>query len=126
MNRTEFEEFIKDTYGVTADYPWNSDSTTAVFRHEGNKKWFALAMLLHPSRLGLEGDTNVWAVNLKCPSAMIGAFLQEKGVFPAYHMNKSHWITVLIDVVDRELFLNLIDISFELTAEKIKKKRGAK
>ena len=121
MNRTELEKFIADAYGVAAEYPWKSDPHSAVFRHDSNKKWFALVMLLHPSRLGLEGDTAVWAVNLKCDRAMIGAFLQEKGIYPAYHMNKTHWITVRLDEVDDAMLVNLIDISFDLTDVKINK-----
>lgn len=50
---------------------------------------------------------------------MIGGLRKEEGILPAYHMNKEHWITVLLDgTVEKEEICNLIDISFELTIKK--------
>ena len=49
-------------------------------------------------------------------------FLQEKGIFPAYHMSKTCWISVLLDgSVSDETLSFLIDVSFELTSKKSKK-----
>ena len=46
-----------------------------------------------------------------------------EGYFPAYHMNKTSWITVALDgsVPDDEVKL-LLDMSFEATAPKMRKK----
>ena len=54
---------------------------------------------------------------------MIGSFLNKEGYFPAYHMNKTSWITVALDgsVPDDEIRM-LLDMSFEATAPKIRKK----
>ena len=38
MTRQDFEAMVFDLYGVKADYPFEDDFTTGVFRHEGNKK----------------------------------------------------------------------------------------
>ena len=47
---------------------------------------------------------------------------QESGVYPAYHMNKEHWISVILDEsTDRELTEKLLDMSVNLTATVIKK-----
>ena len=52
---------------------------------------------------------------------MMGSFLDEIGIFPAYHMSKTCWISVLLDgSVDADTLAFLIDISFELTAKKRK------
>ncbi|MCI9221555.1 MAG: MmcQ protein, partial [Lachnospiraceae bacterium] len=41
---------------------------------------------------------------------------------PAYHMNKEHWITVLLDgTVEESKVCGLIDVSFAATASKKKK-----
>lgn len=47
-----------------------------------------------------------------------------EGYFPAYHMNKTSGITVALDgsVPDDEVKL-LLDMSFEATAPKMRKKR---
>lgn len=49
---------------------------------------------------------------------MLGSLLEEKGFYPAYHMNKEHWITIFLDgSVDDEKILSLIDISYDLTVK---------
>ena len=49
-------------------------------------------------RLGLPGDGSVNVLDVKCDPRMIGSLLSEKGFLPAYHMSKSTWISVLLDV----------------------------
>ena len=44
---------------------------------------------------------------------------KENGILPAYHMNKEHWITILLDgTVPEQKICDLIDISFDLTRRK--------
>ena len=62
------------------------------------------------------------AKELEIQSKDVITFLQEKGIFPAYHMSKTCWISVLLDgTVSEETLSFLIDISFELTDKKCKK-----
>ncbi len=101
MTRKEFEEFVFDTYNVKADYPFDKDLETAVFRHEGNKKWFAIAMRIPEKKLGRNSDKIIDVVNLKCDTEIIYSLWQDEGIYPAYHMNKKHWLTVCLDKSDR-------------------------
>ena len=39
MIRKEFEELVFDTLGVRADYPFEEDFETGVFRHESGKRY---------------------------------------------------------------------------------------
>ena len=79
-----------------------------------------------PKVFGLSGDEKVDVINLKIDPLMMGSFLQEKGIFPAYHMSKTCWISVLLDgTVSEETLSFLIDISFELTDKKCKNSFGA-
>ena len=75
-------------------------------------------------KLGLSGDGYVDAINLKIDDRMFHDILtREPGIFPAYHMNKEHWITVLLDgTVEEEKIFELIDTSFQATAPKPSKK----
>ena len=46
-------------------------------------------------------------------------------VVPGYHMNKQHWISIILDgSMEREDILQLIQDSFDLTAPKIGKKHN--
>ena len=65
----------------------------AVFRHAGNRKWFALVMEVPRDKLGLAGTEKLDIVNFKCDPILIASLRGETGIFPAYHMNKASWIT---------------------------------
>ena len=122
MTRQDLFAHIADTYGITPDYPFEEDFVTAVFRHTGNRKWFAIAMLIPRGKLGLRGEGHVDVVNLKVSPEMIPSLTQEPGIFPAYHMNKSHWVTAALDgTASEEMVEFLTEVSFTLTAKKAKK-----
>lgn len=70
------------------------------------------------NKLELEGDESMDVVNFKCDPILIDSLRNENGFFPAYHMNKEHWITVSLDDVCDEKIKMLLDISFELTLSK--------
>lgn len=123
MTRDCFESYVKELYGVLADHPFEDDLVTAVFRHANNKKWFALLMNIPASRLGIGAEDNIDVANLKCPPEIAESLLGEaEGVYPAYHMNKMHWISVSIGECEDETLLWLLEISHSLTAKKTSKR----
>ena len=124
MNRNELEAYIAETYGTQAESPWAKNPQHKVFRHGNNQKWFALVMDVPKVKLGLQEEGLLDIVNLKCDPITIGALRADPGFFPAYHMNKENWITVALDggVPDDKVKM-LLDVSFEATAGKVKKRR---
>jgi len=121
MTREELKNFIKETYGVTPDNPWLKSPSYEVFRHSDNKKWFAVIMDIPESKLGISSAENISVVNLKCDTIMIVDMLSEKGIYPAYHMNKSYWVTAALDgSADDETIKMLTRMSFKLTETKKK------
>ena len=124
MNKTELMDYITNNYGIQPDYPWVKYPDFAVFRHQNNRKWFALFMDVSKKHLGLHEEGNLQVVNLKCDPILLGCLLQEKGFFPAYHMNKDNWITVALDgSVEEGKLAMLLDVSFKATASKVCKKQ---
>ena len=122
MTRKEFEELVFDTYNVRADYPFEDDFVTGVFRHE-NGKWFALAMNIGERKIGHDGDEKIEVVNLKCAPEVIESLAGiEVGIYRAYHMNKTHWLTVALSECDNDTISWLLGISYDLTRSKIKRK----
>ena len=122
MNRNEFIEYVESTYSVTGEHPFSDDNVTTVFRHSENRKWFAIVMTVPRSKIKLEGDGYIDLVNVKCDPEVIYSFHSEKGMFPAYHMNKRHWITAALDgSADDDKIKWLLDISYDLTGIKRKK-----
>ena len=122
MTRQEIERYIQNEYGIQAEYPFEADDLTAVYRHTDNKKWFAIVMRISNKRLHIESDEEIDVMNVKCDPVVIGSFLMEDGFYPAYHMNKAHWITISPEA-DEEKTKLLIDMSYSLTGTKRKKAR---
>ena len=120
-------KYVLDTYGIRPDYPWDNYKDAGVLRHSENRKWFGLVMSVSGDKLGLKGSGTVNILNLKCDPITGGSAKLNKGILPAYHMSKSNWISIVLDgSVDREFAEMLIDISFDLTAPKIKRKAASR
>lgn len=115
MDRFSLRRYILENYAAVNDFPWISNPTYEVFRHEGSGKWFALVMEIPRHRLGVTGDDIVTVVSLKCAPLLIGTLREETGIYPAYHMNKEHWISIELAAVDDERLRFLVDMSWELT-----------
>ena len=117
--------YIKKKYKASPEYPWRKYDSNAVFRHTDNNKWFALAMDVGRDKLGLSGTDYTPVINLKMDDMFFRDMLvQQDGIMPAYHMNKQHWITVLLDgTVAEEQVFDLIDASFMATASAKKKEK---
>jgi len=126
MNREFVFKLCKERYGTEPDYPFNDKYNSAVLRHSDTRKWYGIILNVSPKVLGLAGDEKVDVINLKIDPIMMGSFLREKGFFPAYHMSKTCWISVLLDgTISEETLSFLIDVSFELTNKKRKNSFGA-
>ena len=123
MTREEFEALVLDKYGIKADYPFEEDFETGVFRHESGK-WFGIAMKISDRKLGHTGDRTVDVVNFKCAPEVIESIAGvEPGIYRAYHMNKTHWLTVCLEECDEGTISWLMKISYDLTKTKIKRIR---
>ena len=123
--REEVFNHIKKKYKVSPEYPWGKYENNAVFRHADNKKWFALVLEVGRDKLGLSGNERVDVINLKIDDRMFKEMLlKENGILPAYHMNKEHWISVILDgTVKEDKVFELISASFLATASKKKKEK---
>ena len=120
MTKTELLDYVRDTYSVDPDYPWEDEGY--VLRHV-SRKWFAVGMEVPYARLGLERDGMADIIDVKCSPLMMGDYLQQPGILPGYHMNKEHWLTILLDgSAENELIRELLEISYNLTKEKKKRK----
>lgn len=119
MNVKQLQQFISETYGTDAEYPWSKYPDYMVFRHIHNQKWFALIMNISKEKLGFPEKEPIDILNVKCEPLIIGSLRGETGIYPAYHMNKTSWITIALDgSVSDERITWLLDMSFHLTAKK--------
>ena len=123
MIKQQLLEYCLNTYGTTPDYPFDEDFEAAVLRHIDNRKWYAIVMRVSRRKFGFDSDEVIDIVNLKLPTEMFGSFGATDGVYPAYHMNKLHWISVLLPDAPDDMLQFLVNVSFEATKTPKKKSK---
>ena len=124
MTKQQFLSYCLNTYGTSPDYPFDEDFETAVLRHGENRKWYEIAMKVSRRKFGFDSDEVIDGVNLKLPTEMFGSVGVADGVYPAYHMNKLHWISVLLPDTPDDVVRFLVNVSFEATKDKRKHRKA--
>ena len=115
MTRKDFFDLMEDEFAIQPDNPFKNDFDSTVWRHKDNRKWFALLMKVPKFRLGFDSKQVVELLDVKCDPLLRAGLLQIKGVIPAYHMNKVHWISILLDEIDEKNLKTIVEMSFALT-----------
>ena len=110
----EIFEYVQKQYGTVPEYLWSKSPDSVVLRHK-NGKWYAVFMTVEKSKLGLEGNDLVAIMDVKCDPEMTSMIIQTYGFLPGYHMNKQHWITILLEgSVSEAKILDFLDMSYDL------------
>ena len=108
---------VQEKYGNQLEYLWEKSPDTAVLRHEDNQKWYAVVMRIPWDRLDKAREGQVEAVNLK--NNQVADLLLQKGIYPAFHMNKRYWLSLALDdTLSDEMVLELIERSWNLSVKK--------
>ena len=123
--KNELLDFFLTLPGAVADCPFEDDLDTTVVRHGIEGKWFGIFMKVPGKYLGREKTERFDVLNLKIDpeESYIVREMYPGSILPAYHMNKRHWISVILDdSVPLDFCEFLIGKSYDLTKAKIKKK----
>lgn len=107
--KEEIIAFCHTFADVYEDYPFHDDNW-CVMRHKGNCKVFAWIFYR---------NEQVW-VNLKCDPAWRDFWRSTfEAVVPAYHLNKEHWNSLILDgTIPAEDVKRMIAESYDLTKGK--------
>ena len=108
-------DYAKEQYGTEPEYLWEKFPRNAVCRRKDNKKWYFALLSVKGSTLGLPTDDIIEVVDLRADKKDVPDLLQQNNIYPAYHMNKKSWITIILDgsMEIKELF-NYVDKSYTL------------
>ena len=119
--RADVLAWAKTQYGTDPEYLWRSAPNDCVLRHGDNRKWYGIIMDIPRNKPGLPGEEIVDVLDVKVDPLLTGSLPDGKGIFPGYHMQKGHWITLLLDgTVAENQIHTLLDMSFELTSQRKK------
>lgn len=89
--------YAKEKYGDELEFLWQKFPKYAVLRKKETKKWYAAFLVVDKTKLGLKESGLVKIVNLKLDPQDVLAFVDNEIAFKAYHMNKKHWISILLN-----------------------------
>lgn len=112
MNVEELREYTLSLPNVEENSPWTEPRYEMLITYKVGGKWFMLE------------DPEKKFIDVKCEPGKI-AEMQSRfdGAFPAWHMNKEHWLGVKLesDVPDA-IIKQLIKDGYDLIVEKLPKK----
>jgi predicted DNA-binding protein (MmcQ/YjbR family) len=109
MTPDALREFCLSLRQAIETFPFDDD--TSVFKTSGNGKMFAYSDL----------TDEPLSITLKCdPDESLALQDEFPQVTPGYHMNKKHWITVVLDGFPDALLEQLLTDSHALVAPRIR------
>ena len=112
--------YVKERYNSTTVKPFKTNPDIKALVTAKNK-WYALFLDVEYNKLQKDSlvDSKVKIVNLKHLSSEISTVIDNRNIFPSYHMNKNHWISVVLDNnIDTEYVKELIELSYNLVNNK--------
>ena len=118
MKRETLFEYAKKQFHAEPNYLWENLPKYAVLRHhDDGDKWFAIVMNVPGTKLGLKDDKEVDVLDVKARPEYIGSLRKKESILPAYHMNKEHWISIVLSgtLTNEEIF-ELLTESYHLTS----------
>ena len=113
---SEIIDYCNNKYGGNHVNPFKKHPDILAMVNEKNK-WYSLFLDVEYNKLNKNTDitTKVKILNVKYPVDKILEIIDNKNIFPAYHMNKKHWISIVIDKnIKLGKIKELIDISHSL------------
>ena len=113
----EIINYIKEKYKDEPEYLWEKFENNAIWRNKKNNKWYGLILTVKESKIGIESEKEIEILDLRYQKEKIEQIVDNKIIFPGYHMNKKSWITIKLDntLKSVEIF-KLIDNSYNLVA----------
>lgn len=117
-------KYVKKQYGTVPEAPWDYLKEYHTLNTAKRHKWYGLFMLIPYRFLGIEKEGKINVLNLKADPADIPALIDHIHYFPAYHMNKKYWISILLDRrADVEHIKKLLDDSYAIVEKSRKNKQ---
>ena len=92
-------KFVKEKFGDDLEFLWPLFPENAIWRRKDNAKWYGLIMTVDGRKIGLDTDGKAEVIDLRTDPGKRDAILALQGRFPAWHMNKNSWYTVVLNGV---------------------------
>lgn len=145
---------VLNKWGEGVDHPFSKWPSYGSFRNADTQKWYGLVMNIPRSKLkskeqsvdeaapksrqvqkgsaansasaGNIGKTDpeIEVLNVKVAPSRLNDFLEEPGIYPAYHMNKKSWVSIILDgTVPDERIMGMLEVSRRFSTSKSSARR---
>lgn len=112
--RKRILEYVEQKYQSYPQFPWKSAPEHGTLKTVKGK-WYGVIMHIPYRSLGIDAEGMTDVFNLKNHPDVIRELIDYKRFFPAYHMNKTYWFTILLDEqLSWNQIRELIDESYRL------------
>lgn len=112
-------DYVQTKYQAKIDFPWYKYPDYFVIRNKNNK-WFGIVMKVPYMKFNIYKEDLVDVLNVKIDDhGLYDIVVDNKTIFPGYHMAKHKWISILLDAsVDINKIFKLIDDSYIAVSNK--------
>lgn len=90
-------DFVRAELNTKLETPWAKHPEFYVMKTANRQKWYGLMMRISYQLLDPQQSGIVDVLNLKAPPLKIVDLIDYQTFYPAYHMNKKHWVSVVVD-----------------------------
>lgn len=109
-------DYIYGTYNGVPEFLWPNIPSYGAYRLKDGKKWYAVIGSVPLYKIDHTADSakEVEVINVKADKDKVGGLLSQTGFYPAFHMNKKCWVSIILDdtLADGEI-QKLIDGSYK-------------
>ena len=111
-------------YGTEPEFLWEKFDGSGIFRNKESQKWFAAILDVEGSKVKKGKKGLIEVLDIKLEPNEIQELLLQPDFYPAYHMNKKSWITIILDesLSDKRV-MELVGKSFGLSSKTKKYKK---
>lgn len=116
----EIIEYVRKNYNRELEFLWVRSPGNAVWRRGDNEKWFGVLLTVAGNKIIPDaGDDTVEILDVRCAPDVTDFIVDKKKIFPGYHMNKRHWVTIVLDgcMATRDI-CRLLSASYEIAGQK--------
>ena len=106
-------DHARKMYGDEPEFLWEGLPDAAILRRKSSGKWYAVLMIVPRKKLlpGEEGMAEV--LDLHIGPDKIDRLVDDKRYFRGWHMNKKHWLSVILDgSISTEEIFELLEESY--------------
>ena len=114
-------DYVKNKYNDDVEYLWEKFPDNAIARRKDNKKWYLAILTVGKDKLGFDSRDKIEVIDLRAKPDELPELIKKENIYPGYHMNKKHWITIPLDgSVDVDDIYKRIDDSYVMAGGKQK------